>query len=299
MKYNISNTVVRFRKSLATLFAICVVLGVPVLSFAEIGHFHVTPDRPATKLPAFQSRAIDASTIPVQLFKQPLISVTFDDGWETTYNQAMPLLQKYGIHTTQYILSGTESESDYLSWSQIDAMHKDGEEIACHTITHPDLRTISNADIMMQLTGCDKTLSDRYGKITDFASPYGSQDARTIGQIKKVFSSQRNTNGDPSNGVTQVDVNTSGGYDGKGFDKYNIIGVTIRRETTIAEIQALISFAEQNNGWVVITYHQADDGQSKWGIDTKSMEAQLAAVSKSPIRIVTVDQALSGYKAGK
>jgi peptidoglycan/xylan/chitin deacetylase (PgdA/CDA1 family) len=202
----------------------------------------------------------------------------------------MPLLNKYGIHSTQYLLSGTEAETDYLSWAQITAMQKDGQEIACHTVNHPDLRTIGNSAIMDQLTGCKQTLSARYGAITDFASPYGSQDARTIGQIKKVFNSQRNTN---------ADVNTAGGFDGKGFDKYNIIGVTVRRETTVEEIQALIDYAEKNNGWVVITYHQADDGQSKWGIDVKSMDAQLAAINKSPIRIVTVNQALSGYKAGK
>jgi peptidoglycan/xylan/chitin deacetylase (PgdA/CDA1 family) len=298
MKYNVGRTVVKFRKSFATLFACIVVLGVPVYSFAEIGHFHITPDRPATKLPAFVPRAVD-STAPVKLFKEPLITVTFDDGWETTYNQAMPLINKYGIHTTQYLLSGVEDGADYLSWAQITAMQKDGQEVACHTINHPDLRTISNSAIMTQLTGCETTMSNRYGKVTDFASPYGSQDDRTIGQIKKVFASQRNTDGDPSNGVTSADVNTEAGNNGKGFDKYNIIGVTIRRETTVAQIQALISFAEHQNGWVVITYHQADDGQSKWGIDTKSMGAQMATISKSSVRVVTVSQALSGYKGGK
>ncbi len=298
MKHNLAKTVGKFRKSFATLFACFIVLGVPAYSFAEIGHFHFTPDRPATKLPAFQTRAIDRSNAPVQLFKQPLITVSFDDGWETTYNQAMPLLNKYGIHSTQYLLSGTEADRDYLSWAQITAMQKDGQEIACHTINHPDLTTISSADVMTQLTGCDKTMSARYGAITDFASPYGAQNTSTISQIKKVFGSQRNTNGDPTNGVTQEDVNTPVGEGGKGFDKYNITGVTVRNETTVAQIQALVDYAEKNNGWVVLTYHQANDGQSKWSVNIQSMEAQLAVLSKSPVRIVTVKQALAGYTGG-
>jgi peptidoglycan/xylan/chitin deacetylase (PgdA/CDA1 family) len=70
------------------------------------------------------------------LFGQPLLSVTFDDGWESVYTQAMPILQRDGIRTTQYVLSGTEKDPLYMSWAQIGAMQRPATRLpatACRT----------------------------------------------------------------------------------------------------------------------------------------------------------------------
>jgi peptidoglycan/xylan/chitin deacetylase (PgdA/CDA1 family) len=291
------NLMDKLRQGTATIFACSVVVLVPLLSFAQLGHVHIGQGRKATALPVFQTRAVDKVDKPVRLFTEPLISVTYDDGWETTYADAMPLLQKNGIHSTQYLLSGTATDSQYLSWEQITAMKNAGHEIGCHTVNHPDLRTIDNSQLKYQVSACKEVMTKRFGVTPDFASPYGSADQRTISVIKQYFASQRNTNGDPANGVTDADVNTPEGYDGKGFNPYNIIGVTINRDTTVDQIKQLISFAQKHNGWVVITYHQAESGGSKWAVDKKSMEEQLETISKSPLRVVTVKQALAGWKA--
>jgi peptidoglycan/xylan/chitin deacetylase (PgdA/CDA1 family) len=295
MKYNKRQSVMKkIRHGLAGTFACAVVLGVPMLSLIQLGHIHSFSHRSAKALPAMQVRPIDKTSAQPVLFKQPLISVTFDDGYETTYNEALPILQKHGIRSTQYILSGVEKNPLYLSWDQVTAMQKAGHEIGCHTVTHPDLRTLSDDDVMSQLEGCKESLGARFGTITDFASPYGSADNRTRADIKKVFASQRNTDGDSSNGVTFVDVNTAAH-----FDPMNIIGMTVKRDTTPQEIQQLIDYAVANNGWLVLTYHQADDGPSKYGLDPQKLDQQMAILQKAPARIVTVHQAISSYKGGK
>lgn len=289
----------RIRRRAATFLACSVVVLVPLLSliqFGHTGHIKLFTDRKASALPSFQVRPADTDRQPVRLFMEPLISVTFDDGWETTYNDALPLLQQYGILSTQYLLSGTANNSQYLSWSQITAMHEAGHEIACHSVSHPDLRLVDDQKLDYELKGCLEVMNDRFGEVRDFASPYGSSDPHTIAAIKHYFKSHRNTNGDPSNGVNNADVNTPQGYNGQGFDRYNIIGVTIKSDTTVDEIQALIDYARSHNGWVVLTYHQAEAGGSRWAVDTKSMAAQLATISKSNVRVVTVSQALENWR---
>jgi|SRR5665647_1732782 len=274
-------------------FLVCgIIIGAPILSFIQIGRiFGVGNGRAAVKVPAMHSRSVDESAQPVRLFGQPLISITFDDGWESSYTTALPLLQKYGIHTTQYVLSGTEKDPLYLSWAQITSIQKAGHEIACHSDTHPDLTTLDGEDLRKQLLDCRQKLESRYGAITDFASPYGSADDRTRAAIMEYFSSQRNTNGDPTNGVTDVDVNLA-----KNFDPGNIIGVTVHNDTTIKQLQDLVSYAESHNGWLVVTYHQADDDTSNYSLDAKKLDAQLKYLSSTPVRIVTVTGALQSLQ---
>ncbi len=117
-----------------------------------------------------------------------------------------------------------------------------GHQLACHSMTHADLTTLNAEDLDFQLRQCKTELSNRFGTTPDFASPYGAQNATTITAISKYFDSQRNTNGDPSNGVTDVDVNTA-----KNFNRYNIIGVTVRKDTTVKELQELVAYAKQSS----------------------------------------------------
>lgn len=288
----LQSTLKKLKKSIGLLFVCAVVLVVPLFSLWQIGHFmhdtlHLWDSRPTKPLAAMQVRAVDKTSTPPQLFKQPLITVTFDDGWETTYTKAMPLLQKYGIPTTQYILSGTENDPQYVSWTQIGNMQKAGHEIACHTVNHPDLTTLDDQDLNFQLSSCKHDLSKRFGAIPNFASPYGAENDHTLSVIGKYFTSQRNTNGDPTNGVSDVDMNVAAN-----FNRMDIVGVTIENNTTVAQLKALVDYAKAHNGWVVLTYHQADDGNSKFSVSDKDFETQFSYLSSTDVRIVTMQQAL-------
>ncbi|HSX35314.1 MAG TPA: polysaccharide deacetylase family protein [Patescibacteria group bacterium] len=285
------------KRGLTSLF-VCAVVLIPILSLSQWSHaFSGTQPadtRKATQLPAFIPRAVDTSSTPPNLFSQPLISVTFDDGWESVYTDAMPLLNKYGIHTTQYIIAGTYDDPGYLSDAQIRAIAQSGDEIASHTMTHPDLTTLlNNSDLTYQLQHSQQLLLQKFGSLgsnvaEDFAAPYGHTDPRTLGFIQKYYASQRNTNGDYTNGISQYDVNVAGN-----FDRYNIIGVTVNKDTKVSDLQALVSYAVAHDGWLVLVYHQADDSQSsKYALDSKSLAEQLKYLSSTMVRIVPVDQAL-------
>lgn len=280
--------------TIATIFACLIVIGVPILSLQQYSHVFKIDKRSSDPLATFQPRAIDKTKSSIKLFEEPLISVTFDDGWEVTYSDAMPLLQKYGIHTTQYVLTGVEDDQKYLSWKQIQAIHETGHEIGCHSHTHPDLRVLSNEDLYTQVHGCKTELNNRFGETASFASPYGAFDQRTISVIRNDFTSQRNTNGDSSNGVTDDDVNLA-----QNFNQFNIIGMTIKRDTSVAEIKSLVNYTIEHNGWLVLTYHQADDGGSKYGIDIQSLEAQLKVINQAPARVVTVGEVIRSWKSTK
>lgn len=290
------NILCSFGRVMGALFVFAVVLAVPLLSFKEAGSVlfdrgQSTAVRVSKPLPVMNTRAVDATTRPVQLFEEPLITVTFADGHESIYSVAMPILQKHGIRTTQYVLSGTAHDSKYVSWDQMKNMQAMGHELACHTSSHANLTTLNDGKLDYELQHCKQELTGRFGLIDNFASPYGAYNARTSKAIGTYFSSHRTTHGDPYNGVDETDVNV-----GKNFDQMQIIAVTVRSDTSLEHIRQLVEYARKNNGWLVLTYHQANDPGSIYALDEKAFEEQFAYLSGTDLRIVTVQQALEGSK---
>lgn len=261
----------------------------PLFGFMQIASGLVKQDnRKVVETVPFNARSIDATSANPQLFKEPLITITFDDGRNTVYSQAFPVLQKYGIHSTQYLISGTIDDQAYVSPKQIDQMYKAGHEIACHTVTHRDITTLSAIELTNELTQCQKTFS-KYAPVSNFASPYGHTNDKSLDIIKKYYLSHRNTNGDITNGISDKDVNTA-----QNFDRYNIISAAIRHDTTEEQLRAAVEYTIKNNGWLVLTYHQIEDTENAtFGLDPDSLGSQLEYLSRAPVRIVTMKQVVN------
>lgn len=248
----------------------------------------------ATPLPALYHRPIDSTETP-NLFEEPLVSVTFDDGWETTYSVAAPLLLDDGIRSTQYIVSGLLDNPAYLSLDQVKALKDKGQQIACHTVTHPDLTKLTDEKLNYELQGCKQYFQKKqFGTIEDFAAPYGHTNPKVIAGISNVFRSERNTNGDLSNGIAAVDVNLP-----SNFDPRNIIGVTVHGDTSVAELQQAVDYTVAHKGWLVLTYHQSEEDGSKFSLSPASLKKQLAYLKGAPVRIVTVGQVMDSLETTK
>lgn len=279
------------KRGLTSLF-VCGVVFLPVLFVArwpkEVKTTQASTDqRKVIALPPMTTRPADMSGAP-KLFQEPLISITFDDGWEDNYTQAAPLLMRYGIRGTHYIIGGVQQDMQYMTFAQIKQLQQNGQEVACHTMSHPDITSLNDASLKYELRGCQEALSKEFGSIRDFATPYGHSDDRTMGVIKQYYRSHRNTDGDISNGLSEFDVNVA-----SSFNRYNIIGVTVRHDTTLDQLKAAVEYAKANNGWLVLTYHQADDDTgSNFALEATKLREQLAYLAGTDVKIAPVGQVL-------
>jgi peptidoglycan/xylan/chitin deacetylase (PgdA/CDA1 family) len=278
------------KRGITSLLVCAAIIILPLLGLrqwhADFGLLNST--NKATPLPAFVPRPADSNKKPPRLYKEPLITITFDDGWETTYTIAAPLLTRDGIHSTQYLVSNLLDNPAYLSLSQVKVLQQHGQQIACHTVSHPDLTKVTAQELNYQLRGCQQFfIKQHFGTLQDFAAPYGDTNPTVIAGIKQVFRSERNTNGDLSNGVTDADINVPGDS-----DPYNIIGVTIHENTTVAQLKQAVDYTVVHNGWLVLTYHQSEEAGSKFSLSSASLQKQLAYLSSTPVRIVTMGQVM-------
>lgn len=287
----------KFRDALATLFALAVFILPTILGgWYVYATTHKSDPRHLEPTAAFHIRKVDQTTAPLVPFKEPLVSITFDDGWETVYTAGFPITQRYGFHTTQYIITNTLTYPGYMSIAQLKAMRAAGTQIASHTESHADLTTLDSQHVTKELSGSQTILeSDFGGKIVDFTSPYGAFDEYTLSQIGKYYRSQKNAEGTTDDATdTLRSINMAGT-----FNPMNIISLTVTKDTTLANIQQLLADTEANNGWLVLTYHQIDNTSEQFSVSPTVFAQQMQLISNSPLRSVTVGQFMDAYEQGK
>jgi len=232
---------------------------------------------------------IEKSSTP-QLFSEPLVSVTFDDGWTSAYNNGMPLLSKYHIRTTQFLLPGEFDDPNYVSINQAHSMEKAGHEIGSHTVDHKNLTQLDETDVNNELA-VSKSMLQKENLVpahVNFASPNSAVNDQVIQNVKKVYSSHRNTLADIGNGMSAADINL-----GPVLPRYNIIGFSIRNNTTIGQIKQALDYAKKNNGWLVLVYHQIDDSNELFSANKRAFESHLQLVAQSKIKIVTIGDVIA------
>ncbi len=69
----------------------------------------------------------------------PLIVFTFDDCYDSIYNNAFNLMQEYGFVGTNMVCSGRPGNPHYYNWQQLAEMSAAGWEVAGHTVDHVSL----------------------------------------------------------------------------------------------------------------------------------------------------------------
>jgi peptidoglycan/xylan/chitin deacetylase (PgdA/CDA1 family) len=126
-------------------------------------------------------------TLGWPLPEKPVI-ITFDDGYRDAYENAFPILKKYGLIGTFFIITDriTFGEAAYMTWEQVIEMHNAGMDIQSHTRTHPDLRGVSEEELLWQLLGSREALEARLGKqVRFFCYPAGRYDDNAIRAVQQ------------------------------------------------------------------------------------------------------------------
>jgi peptidoglycan/xylan/chitin deacetylase (PgdA/CDA1 family) len=122
------------------------------------------------------------------------VLITFDDGLEDIYLNAIPILKKHTVPAIFFIVTGLvgkkyiKPEFNCMTWDQIKEISKNTLfEIGCHTLSHPHLDTLSFQEQNSEIFGSKKILEDNLGKkIRSFAAPYGCYNAATLNIIKEI-----------------------------------------------------------------------------------------------------------------
>lgn len=94
------------------------------------------------------------------------VMLTFDDGYDDNYTYLFPLLQKYNMKATIFVITGYVNFTYYLTEAQIKEMSDSGlVSIQSHTDTHPNLDELDEAAQRHELEISWLTLTRITGKV--------------------------------------------------------------------------------------------------------------------------------------
>ncbi|EKJ73640.1 hypothetical protein FPSE_06258 [Fusarium pseudograminearum CS3096] len=112
------------------------------------------------------------------------IALTFDDGPFEYTTELLDQLKKYGYKAT-FFLNGNNWGNINNYKSVVQRMIKEGHQVGSHTYSHPDLATISSAEIRTQMTRLEADFLNIIGKYpTYMRAPYFSYGSNALPVMK-------------------------------------------------------------------------------------------------------------------
>jgi peptidoglycan/xylan/chitin deacetylase (PgdA/CDA1 family)/GT2 family glycosyltransferase len=135
----------------------------------------------------------------VALPPKPVL-LTFDDGYADLATYAFPVLRRYGFTAEVFVVTrppwgtnawdhdGHPGTHALMTPDDIGRWSRDGIHFGAHSRTHPDLTTLSAAELQEQIDGSAADLVSITGEMpTAFAYPYGYCDATVEDAVKSRF----------------------------------------------------------------------------------------------------------------
>lgn len=172
----------------------------------------------------------------IHKYSKPII-LTFDDGFEDFYYNAFPLIKKYNVKATLFMIVGYINCSNYCTLEQLREMVNSGlVKIESHTMSHPKLTLLDGEDLKDQINRSSSLLEEYLGnEISSICYPYGLYNKNVDTLVKQKYKYAITMN----EGLYDLNVHT----------KYEIPRYTIPRGMTITRFCDII-----NNSIVKLKY---------------------------------------------
>ena len=164
--------------------------------------------------------------------------LTFDDGYADVYRNAFPLLRERALAFTLYLTTApietgeplrNDGRAEPLTWDQVADMAEHGRvTIGAHTHTHPDLRSIDEAEVAEEVTVSNRLIEERLGvEPRHFTYPWGYWSPQADRVVRSAYETATLGSGKPVTGATdplllnRVPVQLS---DGTAFFRHRMVG---------------------------------------------------------------------------
>jgi peptidoglycan/xylan/chitin deacetylase (PgdA/CDA1 family) len=217
-------------------------------------------------------------------FERPMVSITFDDGWRSAYQQGAAVLDEFNYKSTYYINPSVVDTDNFFTSMQIEDLRRRGFELAAHGYNHLDMTTLDDNQLKFQTEGARRYIVQKTNKSDiNYASPYGKSDAEVQWYARNNYRSIRGTD--------------SGFNTRQNFDPYNLRVLYIGNKTPLSEIQRAIEQAKADKAWLILTYHRIEEPNAKTGdsnviVRPEMFRKQLKTIQDSGLMVKTVADAL-------
>lgn len=188
----------------------------------------------------------------VQRNDRGIVTIAFDDGYDSDYTHARPVLDKYHFPATSYVVGSLVGSSGRLSVEQLKNLQDlNGWDIASHSYTHSNLTERARPEIETDLVLSKQFLEQNglYRGSEHFAYPHGAFDSEELRSlVQKYFSTARTALG-PSETLPPS-------------DPHRLRVMMVVNTTTPAEVSQQVQAAIAGGDWLILVFHKIVDSDA-------------------------------------
>jgi peptidoglycan/xylan/chitin deacetylase (PgdA/CDA1 family) len=130
-------------------------------------------------------RVFDYWRRSIALPRRPIV-ISFDDGYESQYRNAFPVLQQLGWPGVLNLVTKNERPSWGLPPVKLRKLVTAGWELDAHTIHHLDLTELDPVRLRHELSGSRRLIQRQFGVPADFfCYPSGRLDATVVAAVRR------------------------------------------------------------------------------------------------------------------
>ncbi len=217
----------------------------------------------------FFTTALSGNTEPVvtqQIQVDTVVSLTFDDQWEDEWLYGQPLMQQYGFLGTYYVIT-SDSDNGYaccMSWSQLDTLEAEGNDVGGQTIDHPNLTTLTVAEMQEELCGSRQDMiNNGIPDPVSMAYPYGDYNATVESVASECGWLTARQGGGISNSNTVPTTPYISTIPPANPMALPTIAVDGTADENLNDLEAFVDAASAHGGgWLPITFHDVCDANA-------------------------------------
>lgn len=213
--------------------------------------------------------------------------ITFDDGWEASYTNALPILESFGFKCTSYVITSSIDAAGYMSLAQLQDAYSRGVDVANHTKTHQNLSTLSYNDQLIEIGDAKAWLAANgfTRGANHFAYTYDAYNADTLAILDSL-------------GYQTARIGPRGIQEAPMADSHMLIACSVSTAVSLATAKTYIDRALQFGSNVIFIFHDIAESPSSAGYTianfTAFMQYLYDFVVSGKIDVMTMDEWYNG-----
>jgi peptidoglycan/xylan/chitin deacetylase (PgdA/CDA1 family) len=212
-------------------------------------------------------------------FDKGYVSINFDDGYRSAYENALPILDAAGFTADSFIITSYLSSNypGYIRANEVQDLQDRGYTVGAHTRTHQDLTQLSASQRQSEISGSRQDLLNiGITPVNYFAYPVGGYNAQIEQQVKDAgFKAARSSDG---------------GDNDKTTDLFALRRRPMDNTTTFAQVKNYIDAAMMEKTWTILLFHEVDNSGDQYAITPALFQQIVNYLKQKNITPITIDQ---------